>query len=674
MSQNQYDLSVYENARRAALKEYRRASFGGHYPYLPTLDSICTMDKPKNETAVGTQEIPLELIVGTKQAERASAFAANFMPLLDSDTEFAIKWMRLYAAHMEEGISDPVEVCEYRRRFYVKEGNKRVSVLKYVQGAAISAQIIRILPELTDSEEDRLYEEFLSFFRVCPVYDFEFTKPGDYQRFAEALGLDLVHPWTQEQIRSVKAAKAHLASALTAIGQGGEMADVCEAMLVYLQIYSLDSLMNLTSAQIQQRLMLIQREIRTWKRDDNIRRVDSLEGTQETVPFRMPLFFTTRKPLWTEENPLRAAFLYDKRPEVSSWIYAHEFGRKHVEDVFCGLVRTKRYDDCGTDEALEAAIDRAAGQEECDVLFTISPVMMKESLRGAIRYPKVRFLNCSINLTHNAVRTYYSRMYEAKFLMGALSALSSVHGRIGYRADYPIYGTIASINAFAIGAALINPYAKIYLSWATEKQTNWREELREAGVDVISGPDSIRPEEPSREYGIYRVTGSGVQENLAAPVWNWGTYYERILRTILNGTYDARELTRDDQAVNYYLGMEDDVIDVVLSEKLPYYSRKMIHMLRDGMREGRLNLFGGELRSQDAVVQTEGSPALSMSEIIRMNWLNDNVIGHVPSPEQLSIRAQNVTAVSGVAPAGETQSADVAAGRSADREDGGEQV
>lgn len=37
---------------------------------------------------------------------------------------------------------------------------------------------------------------------------------------------------------------------------------------------------------------------------------------------------------------------------------------------------------------------------------------------------------------------------------------------IGYLADYPIYGTIANINAFAMGAKMINPRAMIHLEWS----------------------------------------------------------------------------------------------------------------------------------------------------------------------------------------------------------------
>ena len=41
-------------------------------------------------------------------------------------------------------------------------------------------------------------------------------------------------------------------------------------------------------------------------------------------------------------------------------------------------------------------------------------------------------------------------MYEAKYLMGAIAGAMTENGRIGYLADYPIYGMTANINAFAL--------------------------------------------------------------------------------------------------------------------------------------------------------------------------------------------------------------------------------
>ena len=71
----------------------------------------------------------------------------DFLPILPENSEFARKWITLYEAQMEEGIRDPILVYEFMHRFYVQEGNKRVSVMKYLDASRIMARVIRVIPE-----------------------------------------------------------------------------------------------------------------------------------------------------------------------------------------------------------------------------------------------------------------------------------------------------------------------------------------------------------------------------------------------------------------------------------------------------------------------------------------------------------------------------------------------
>ena len=78
----------YSSALKAGQKEYRNRLMKGDYPYLPALDEILSYVKVEYEASLGLCEVPLELIVGTRTRGRTNAFAANFMPLLDTYSEF----------------------------------------------------------------------------------------------------------------------------------------------------------------------------------------------------------------------------------------------------------------------------------------------------------------------------------------------------------------------------------------------------------------------------------------------------------------------------------------------------------------------------------------------------------------------------------------------------------
>ena len=157
---------AYLKAKKLGDKAVHRAILAGRYPYLPALE---TMVRGVNTCAVreiGISEIPLSMISGTRNADRQNAFAENFMPVLDSSSEFANKWSNLYESQLELGITDPIRVCEFMHRFYVVEGNKRVSVMKFVDAPTITADIRRILPQKSDDPDITAYYEFVDFHTV----------------------------------------------------------------------------------------------------------------------------------------------------------------------------------------------------------------------------------------------------------------------------------------------------------------------------------------------------------------------------------------------------------------------------------------------------------------------------------------------------------------------------
>lgn len=636
-------IEAYSDARKLGMRAVRRAIMNGHSPYPAVLDDILKQYDVLAEVPVGLVELPLDMVAGTRTAGRTTAFANNFMPILKEGTEFQMKWSTLYDSQMEVGIHDPIKCYEFLNRFYVMEGNKRVSVSRYCKLTSIMADVTRVLPKRSDEKRIRIYYEFLDFYKVCPIYQIEFTQEGFYQRFAEALGQNLTDPWPDELIETIKAAYAIFEKIY--VDRGGDKLDTTtsDAFLVYLNFYPINTLLDDGTEVIRSRITRLWNEILT-ESTDAVTIVEDPAQIRKDTGFLDALRGT---PSYSVDKPLRVAFIYDKNPENSRWIYGHELGRNHLVSYYDGLVDAVKFEDCDTDEKITHAIDAAAADED-ELIFTTSPAMMPATLRSAIHYPKIRFLNCSINLSYNAVRTYYCKMYEAKFILGSLAATMAQNHRIGYLADYPIYGCVANINAFAIGAQLVDPKAQIYLQWSSRKGESWREWFQSEQVQVISGPDLIMPKSPSREYGLYRVEDDGTVVNLAMPVMNWGTYYEQIVRRVLEGTWEAMGSTKRTDAVNYWWGMQTGVVDVLCSERLPYTSVKLVELLRHGIISQQMRPFDGELHSQKEIIKKSTDPLLTNEQIIEMNWLNDNVIGSIPESEDLVDSAQNTVKVAGV--------------------------
>ena len=645
-------ITDYQNARRVGEHEKRRAALSGRSPYLAALDDFLNTEDIAAEDPIGILEVPLDLFAGTRTRGRQNAFACNFMPLLADNSEFATKWSALYDAQINEGLRDPVKAYEYLGRFYVEEGNKRVSVMKYLGAYSIHASVIRLVPKKTEEKHILSYYEYMDFYKVTGFLGFLFSEPESYKKFAEIFGQNLKTPWPEDLLADIKSAFHNFESVYNEKG-GSSVLRAEDAFLLYISIFPMQPLTSAdNNALLKKHLDRVWNEFRT-NATQTIRLVESPVGGKSAEELaaerrsRGLIKLLTGSPTYTKANPMRIAFIYERSRENSAWVYSHELGRSELSETFGGLVETIFFENCGTDEEIRHAIEAAIADKD-QVIFTTSPSMMKEALAAALEHPEIRFLNCSVNLQVNAVRSYYARMHEAKFLMGAVAAAMSENHFVGYQANYPIYGTIAGINAFAIGAALVDPFCKVKLVWSGKDEYGWENDLLSSGVRVISGPDFIRPEDPGRRYGVYKIEDDGSVVSLAAPILDWGRYYTLIIESILNGTFDNKELSQKDMATGYWYGMSADVIDIILGRSLPYYTKKMAGMLREGIKSGRTSPFDGEIRSQAGTVKSADSERLSYRDIITMDYLNDNIIGSIPKVSEIADKARETVQAVGV--------------------------
>ena len=187
-------LEDYAKARKLGLKQVERDVAAGRYPYPPALDDILKNQGCQGEVPVGLTEIDLSLIAGTKTRGRQNMFSSGFYPIAEAGSEFAAKWSDLIDSQRAEGLRDPIVVYEYLQRFYVQEGNKRVSVSRYLGMPTILANITRVTPMPSDEKGLRVYHEFTRFYRVCPIYGITSAEEGFYARLAALLGQDLDTP------------------------------------------------------------------------------------------------------------------------------------------------------------------------------------------------------------------------------------------------------------------------------------------------------------------------------------------------------------------------------------------------------------------------------------------------------------------------------------------------
>jgi len=248
-------------------------------------------------------------------------------------------------------------------------------------------------------------------------------------------------------------------------------------------------------------------------------------------------------------------------------------------------------------------------------------------------------------MPYTGVRTYYSRIYEGKFITGAIAGALSRSDVIGYVASNPILGVPASINAFALGAQLTNPNARIRLAWSCVDE-HAMETLARSGVEFVSNRDVPTPDRMVEPWGLCRVTESGFR-TVASPYWHWGKVYEKLVRGVLDGRLDAMS-AGSSRAVNYWWGMRSGSVGVLIDDSIDAGTRQLANILCRGVANSSILPFERAVRDQNGTSRSDGTHFFSPEEILNMDWFAENVEGALPSYDELLPMARGIARLQGV--------------------------
>lgn len=224
----------YQKALKKAKKKYFKDKLNKVNPYLEALDEKIDIYKHE-QVKLGQIEVPVSLIVGTLTSLRKTSFSSDFMPLLKASSEFAGKWKSVCRYHLSDtGITDSPIAYEYLGKFYIGEGNKRVSVLKYYGAIYIPCEVIRVLPIQDDSLTYKIYYEFLDYYKNSKVYSIQFKRLGYYDKLLRLLQLEKDYVWQRNDRYKVVGLYERIVSLLVKKKLEVVYAD---AFLVLLEIY-----------------------------------------------------------------------------------------------------------------------------------------------------------------------------------------------------------------------------------------------------------------------------------------------------------------------------------------------------------------------------------------------------------------------------------------------------
>ena len=632
-------LEDYKNALKSGQRAYRACVARGQSPYLAVLDDILVNVNIVAQEPLGLVEIPAESIVGTKTSGRHTAFAPNFMPLLEPDTEFAGKWSNLCDAHLEEGIHTPIIAYEFLNKFYVQEGNKRVSVLKYFDAVRIAGTVTRLVPERNDSLENRIYYEFLDFYKLSKVNDVHFSRLGGYAKLQTLVCKASGESWTDDDRLSFSSFYTMFRQQFLALGGGGLNLTAGDAMLVYLSVYRYADACESTPSQMKQNLEKLWDEVKVLTEPQAVAlSLEPKQGPGEPLLAKLNIF--------TKPSELRVVFLHEHNAENSAWVRAHDKGIEALQQAFPDRVFITRKENIEPEVDAEQVLEDVA-HDNADVVFTSSARMHTACLKVAAQHPKTRILNCSLNAPHPLVRTYYPRTYEVTYLLGMLAGVMARTDRVGYVAANPVYGIPAAVNAYAQGLKTVRPDAKVVLRWACLPDPAHPLDFSDRpDVEIFYARDNREPEGTHRDYGLCRRQPDGTLQPLGLPVWRWDTFYTEIIRSIFDGAWDSDAAGA--RAVNYWWGMRSGAEEIDYSKDLPAGTLQLLDLMEKMLHEDDLRIFPEDLYAQGHVLHSPEAVVYSPKELMEMDWLDECVEGALPHYDELDVKTHVLMAINGL--------------------------
>lgn len=615
---------------KIALKKGRSDySLNGSLPFLEEIlknkEIVATID-------LGIFEIPLKKIIGTYSHLRSVCFSKNFLPLMEEKSEFCNKWVALCNSHLDEGINHPIKVYEYLNQYFVIEGNKRVSVLKYFGAFAISAEIIRLIPKKDKKNATNcIYYEFLEFYNKTKINSIWFTKKHSFKKLGK-----LLENYEPPENDLVNDKYKHFVSFVyntfrtVYLNAGGQKLPMTtgDAFLEYAKIYGIKE--PIDEIQLSKTIKEFMKELIHFKENDVEIQTDSEDNSNSMLSTISNLIGPSKK--------LKVGFVYARTIASSGWTYGHELGRQYVEDLLAGQIFTKYIENVPENEDAYFSI-KALAEDGYNVIFTTSPIFRTATLKCALEYPQIKFFNCSDDKPYEHMSCYFGRIYEPRFLTGLIAGAMTKTNLIGYSATSPTSEVIASINSFALGAKIVNPYSRVKVSWTKEwnshaKFTNVDSLLLSKGCDIISNRNLKIPRDETKKYGVYSMLCSFDKDKnipskyLAAPIWNWGVYYEKILNNILNDTFGTilSMFNSNSKLISFWYGMDVGVVDIYYSKKyVPIEVQRLVEAMKKMITTYEFTPFMGPIYDNNGNLKLEEDEVAPPEDILSMKWFVDNV-------------------------------------------------
>ena len=328
-------------------------------------------------------------------------------------------------------------------------------------------------------------------------------------------------------------------------------------------------------------------------------------------------------------DPYRVAFMYVAPVEEAGYTFQHDLGRRAVAEKFGSKVKVSYVENVPEGADAERVVRKLA--QSNDLVFTTSFGFMNPTVKVAAQFPKVKFEHATGYKRAANLSTYSGRFYEDRFLAGVIAGRMTKSNVLGFVGAFPIPEVVQNINAYAIGARMVNPKAVVKVVWVSTwydpgKERAAADTLMSQGADVlVTHTDSAAVQEAGEQRGVWTIGYDsdmgryGPKTCLTSVVSDWTGYYIQEVQAAMDGTWKSHDT---------WGGLKSGMVRMApFNKALPQAVADETMARQADIESGKLAPFQGPLKDQAGATKVAAGARLSDPEILGMNWLAEGVEG-----------------------------------------------
>jgi simple sugar transport system substrate-binding protein len=316
-------------------------------------------------------------------------------------------------------------------------------------------------------------------------------------------------------------------------------------------------------------------------------------------------------------EPLKIGFIYVGPVGDAGWTFAHDLGRKHIEEKFGDRIRTTFVEKVPEGPDAERVIRDLVAQGH-KLVFATSFGYGDAMEKVAKDHPDVYFEHATGYKTADNLRVYEGRFYEDAYMSGVIAGRMTKTNVLGFVGSFPIPEVLRNLNAYTLGAQSVNPKVTTKVVWVNTwfdppKEGEAAQSLINSKADVLlQNTDSSAVLQTAEKNGKYAfgwdsdMSAFAQKAHLASNVLTWGPYYEKAVNDVLNKTWKT-EVTK--------WGTKEGMNDLVkLSDEIPAEVKAEVEKIKAGLKDGSFAVFKGP------IVDNTGKERLAKDAVADDAW------------------------------------------------------